>query len=113
MELGHHGHEALITGARLALEQWSQRLGAAGASAMRTIPGLMAHVDQHLSQIRDAVGDNNGRVHPVLLAAYADGVADAAAGKGWSVGETVAAGWHKASWPSVHLLAVCLLAAEF
>ena len=112
MELGQQGHLAVFTAALIALRQWSHRLGAAGFSAMQTVPGLLAQVDQHLAQIRDTVGDQRGRVHPVTLAAYADGVADAAAGKGWTAGEVAAVGWHRASWPSVHLLAVCVLAAE-
>ena len=110
MELGQQGREAVLTGARMALAQWSERLGAAGADAMRAIPGLTAQVDQHLAQIRRTLGDAEGRVHPVTLAAYADGVADTAAGKGWSATETADAGWSRASWPSVHLLAVCVLA---
>jgi hypothetical protein len=102
MELGQQGRQNVLTGARMALAQLSERLGAAGFEAMRSIPGLTAQVDQHLAQIRHTVGDPEGRVHPVSLAAYADGVADAATGKGWSAAET-AEGWGRAS---------CLLATE-
>lgn len=96
----------MVAAARLALEQWSHRLGAAGMEAMRTLPGLTAAVDQHVTQIRHALG---GRPRAETLAAYADGLSDTVTAKGWSAGET-AAGWHRASWPSVHLLAVCVLA---
>ena len=113
MELGRHARQAVITGALTALGQWSRHLGAAGMAAMHALPGLMAQVDQHLAQIRDAVADQRGRIHPVTLAAYADGVADAATVRGWTAAEPAAVGWHRASWPSVHLLAVCVLAAEF
>ena len=111
MEMDRHSARALSEAAELALEQWSRRLGAPGSAAMRAAPALLATVDQHVAQIRSAVADRLGRLHPVTLAAYADGVADTATAKGWSADET-AAGWHNASWPSVHLLAVCVLAGR-
>jgi hypothetical protein len=106
MDMDRHAARAVIDAAELALDQWVHRLGASGVAAMRSVPGLLAQVDQHVTQIRAAVA---GRLHPVALAAYADGVADKATAKGWSADET-AAGWQHASWPSVHLLAVCVLA---
>ena len=109
MEMDRHAARVVIEAAELALDQWSHRLGASGRSAMRSVPGLPAQVDQHITQIRAAVTDRIGRLHPVMLAAYADGVADTATAKGWSADETTT-GWHHASWPSVHLLAVCVLA---
>ena len=78
--------------------------------AMATLPCLAAQVDPHVAQIRDAVAGRRGQVHPVTLAAYADGVADAAAARGWSDREVRSRGWQAASWPSLHLLAVCVLA---
>jgi hypothetical protein len=45
-----------------------------------------------------------------MLAAYADGVADGAFAKGWSPDEVLGGDWSLASWPSVRLLAVCVLA---
>ena len=105
MEMGQQAREAVVAAAHLALRQWSQRLGTAGMAAMRGAPGLRAEVDQHVARIRDTLG----RPRPTELAAYADGVADAATRRGWSAGETDE-GWHRASWPSVHLLAVCVLA---
>ncbi|SNY42670.1 DUF6401 family natural product biosynthesis protein [Paractinoplanes atraurantiacus] len=103
MEMRQH----VTTAARLALAQWSQRLGADGMEAMRSRPGLTAAVDQHIAQIRDTIG----HARPEALAAYADGVADAVTAKGWRADET-ARGWEGASWPSLHLLAVCVLAAR-
>lgn len=100
-----------VTSAALfALGQWMDRLGRAGIAAMRAVPGLLAAVDQHAAQIRDAVADRHGRLHPVSLAAYADGVADAASRRGWSVDELLGGDWSGASWASVRLLAVCTLA---
>ncbi|WP_229069049.1 DUF6401 family natural product biosynthesis protein [Actinoplanes sp. DH11] len=103
---------AVSAGARLVLDWWSQRLGESGTDAMRANPGLTAQVDQHVAQIRRSVGDASGQVSAVHLAAYADGVSDVAAARGWSADETESAGWHRASWPSLHLLAVCVLAAD-
>jgi hypothetical protein len=78
--------------------------------AMRDVPGLLAAVDQHAAHVRDALADRLGRLHPITLAAYADGVADAATARGWSVDELSDLDWTAASWPSVRLLAVCVLA---
>lgn len=105
MEMDQRRGQAVTTAARLALAQWSRRLGAAGMEAMRTRPGLAAAVDQHIAQIRDTLG----HVRPDKLAAYADGVADTVTAKGWSA-EEVETGWQRASWPSLHLLAICVLA---
>lgn len=112
MELDQRGRQAVISGARLALEQWQQRVGEAGTAALRSLPGLVAQLDQHVAQVRHAVADRAGRLHPVTLAAYADGVADAAAARGWAADETTSRGWQRASWPSLRLLAVCVLATE-
>jgi hypothetical protein len=109
MEMGQQSRRAVVAAARLALEQWSQRLGVGGREAMRATPGLTAVVDQHVAQIRAAITAGAGLMRPDTLAAYADGVADAAAAKGWTARE-VESGWHQPSWPSVHLLAVCVLA---
>jgi hypothetical protein len=109
MEMGQQSTRAVIAAARFALEQWSHRLGTAGRQAMRSTPGLTAAVDQHMVHIRASIVDGLGRVRPDMLAAYADGVADAAAARGWTLSEAES-GWHRPSWPSVHLLAVCVLA---
>ncbi|MDP9818128.1 DUF6401 family natural product biosynthesis protein [Spirilliplanes yamanashiensis] len=101
---------AVLAAAQLALGQWRARLGATGMAALKAVPGLLAEVDQHAAHVRDALADGAGRVRRVLLAAYADGVADRAAAAGWSADEVVAGDWRRASWPSVRLLAVCVLA---
>ncbi len=110
MGIGHDGGQAVTSAAQLALGQWASRLGVAGTAAMRALPGLLAEVDQHAAAVREAIADRRGRLRPVLLAAYADGVADGAAAKGWSPDEVVAGDWSVASWASVRLLAVCVLA---
>ena len=105
----HIDHAALTSAARLALEQWSARLGSAGRAAMAELPGLVAEVDQHAAEVRAAVVDAFGRLCPINLAAYADGLADVAAARGWSADEVHERGWQRASWPSLRLLAICQL----
>ncbi|WIM99256.1 DUF6401 family natural product biosynthesis protein [Actinoplanes oblitus] len=109
MELDQRDQTAVTAGARLALNQWSRRLGVPGPAVLTARPGLVALLDQHTARIREALGE---RLDVVNLAAYADGVADAAARRGWTVPEPGGTDWREASWPAVHLLAVCLLADE-
>lgn len=99
MELDQSERSAVVDGARLALARWAERLGAPDEPA----PGLVAVLDQHAARIAAAVGE----LSAVNLAAYADGVADVAAGRGWA--PSVISDWREASWVSVHLLAVCVL----
>ena len=105
----HIDRAALVAAARLALEQWSARLGHAGRAAMAHLPSLVAQVDQHAAEVRAAVADAQGRLTPVNLAAYADGLADVATARGWTADEVHEQGWARASWPSLRLLAVCVL----
>ncbi|BCJ46860.1 hypothetical protein GCM10010168_36180 [Actinoplanes ianthinogenes] len=102
MELDQRDQVVLAEGARLALDRWSRRLGAPAAQ-----PGLLALLDRHAARIREALG---GRVDAVNLAAYADGVADTAAARGWTLPDGGVIDWRQAPWPAVHLLAVCRLA---
>ncbi|MEV4706384.1 DUF6401 family natural product biosynthesis protein [Actinoplanes sp. NPDC049316] len=111
MDLESRSREQVAAAAHLALAQWWARLGEHGAAAVRVLPGLMAEVDQHVAEVRAQLTDRRGgSPHPVMLAAYADGVADVAMRRGWSPQHTPADGWARAPWPSVRLLAVCLLA---
>ncbi len=112
MDLEEQGRQRVASAAHLALAQWRNRLGEHGTAAMRALPGLMAEVDQHIAEVREQLTDRRGGLHPITLAAYADGVADVAARRGWSPLHTSPEGWARAPWPSVRLLAVCLLAAD-
>lgn len=109
MRIAQNG-QTVATAAQLALGQWSSRIGDAGRTAMALLPGLLAEVDQHAAHVRTTLTDRHGRLRRVLLAAYADGVADAATAKGWSPDEVQVEQWRTASWVSVRLLAVCVLA---
>jgi hypothetical protein len=110
MRFGDDTGQAVAQAAELALEQWSSRLGLSGLAAARILPGLLAAVDQHAAEVRDAIADRRGRLHRVTLAAYADGVADRAGAKGWIPVEVLTEDWAHASWASLRLLAVCALA---
>ena len=111
MKMGEAERRAVTSAALLVLGQWTARLGVNGMIAMRVLPGLLAEVDQHATHVRRAIADPQGRLHPVPLAAYADGVADVATRRGWSPDEVLGGDWTTASWPSIRLLAVCVLAA--
>ncbi len=100
MDLDQRGRDTVTAGARLALDRWAERLGAPADPE----PGLLALLDQHTARIRAALAATT----PVHLAAYADGVADAAAARGWT--PSVVADWRRAPWASVHVLAACVLA---
>ena len=112
MDLEEQGRQRVASAAHLALAQWWNRLGEHGTAAMRALPGLTAEVDQHVAEVREQLTGRRGGLHPVTLAAYADGVADAAARRGWSPQHLSPDGWARAPWPAVRLLAVCRLAAE-
>jgi hypothetical protein len=103
--------DAGLWGAQFALAQLRARIAAGGVSAMRADPGLLAEVDQHTAAVRDALTEASGRVSAVGLAAYADGVMDAAASDGWHLPSDLdGLEWVMPSWPLVRLLAVCVVA---
>jgi Family of unknown function (DUF6401) len=99
--------------AQRALDRLNQQLGA-GLLAAAALPGLAAVVDQHAAAIRDilTVGVESGAAVAgvVLLAGYAQGVQDHLRERGQQLTiPTDAAGWQRASWFHVRLLAVCAL----
>jgi hypothetical protein len=102
-------HLLVLAAARHALDRWSDRLASAGREAMAQIPGLVGVLDQHMAEVRACLTDCFGHLSPVALAAYADGLADVAAARGWSADDAGSTGWARASWPSLRLLAVCLV----
>jgi hypothetical protein len=103
-------HSAVASAARFALDRWVEDVGVEGFRAMRSRPGLLAQVDQHAAEVRDTVADRRGRVSDVALAAYADGVSDTAARRGWTPARPEQ--WSTASWATLRLLAVCVLATR-
>ena len=71
-------------------------------------PGLQAAIDQHAAAVRDILGLTVGSAGPVELAAYARGVQDSAAERGWRF-ERIAG---SDDWVTVRLLATASLAAS-
>lgn len=99
--------------ARRALDRLNEQLGAAGLLAAAAAPGLAAVVDQHAAAVRDILGVESGTAvgGTVLLAGYAQGVQDHVRERGWQLAiPSDTAGWLRASWYHVRLLAVCALA---
>jgi hypothetical protein len=88
-------------------------VGASGLTLSARSPGLLAAVDQHAAEVRDAlaaVGTNTGpdaargpSLH--LLLGYARGFVEAAIGRGWLP--------HPGSdWESLRLAAICQLVTQ-
>jgi Family of unknown function (DUF6401) len=116
---GNVRRDAGVWAAQLALAQLWRRVATTGSEAMRACPALVADVDQHAAAVRDALTAISGRITAIGLAAYADGVADAAARAGWRLpaeqtfedaAEPAGLDWAAPPWPLVRLLAVCVVA---
>ncbi|HEX2131231.1 MAG TPA: DUF6401 family natural product biosynthesis protein [Actinophytocola sp.] len=100
--------------ARRLLDRLHDQVGA-GLVAAAAVPGLAAVVDQHAAAVRDILttGVEAGAAvaGTVLLAGYAQGVLDHVREKGGQLRVPAdAAGWARADWFSMRLVAVCALA---
>ncbi|MGX6601085.1 DUF6401 family natural product biosynthesis protein [Micromonosporaceae bacterium Da 78-11] len=100
---------AALRSAYACLEELNASVGLSGLAAADESPGLMAVVDQHAAGIRDSLSADARPLTPVILAAYAEGVRDAAFTHGWRppVGEI---DWAGNDWVLRRLLGVCALA---
>jgi hypothetical protein len=100
---------AALRSAHASLTELHDTVGVSGLVAAGDNPGLMSVVDQHSAGIRDSLSADVRPLTAVLLAAYAEGVRDAAFTHGWRppVGEI---DWSENDWVLVRLLAVCALA---
>ena len=90
-------------------------MGTAGLVAAAAVPGLAAMVDQHAAAIRDilTVGVESGAAVAgvVLLAGYAQGIQDHLRERGEQLRVPHdPAGWLRADWFSMRLVAVCAMA---
>jgi hypothetical protein len=83
-------------------------VGYSGLSAARRLPGLLASVDQHAAAIRHSLCADDKPLTAVALAAYAEGVRDAAYRHGWRAPEG-RLDWSTDDWVLHRLLGVCLL----
>jgi hypothetical protein len=100
---------AALRSAHASLEELTAAVGFSGLEAATLNPGLLAVVDQHAAGIRDSLSADVRPLTPVILAAYAEGVRDAAYTHGWQppAGEI---DWENRDWVLFRLLAVCALA---
>jgi hypothetical protein len=100
---------AAVKSALVSLAELHAAVGVAGLAAATANPGLMAIVDQHCAGVRDSLSADVRPLSAVVLAAYAEGVRDAAFTHGWRA----PAGdfdWSENDWVMRRLLAVCALA---
>jgi len=100
---------AALRSAHACLAELHATVGAGGLAVAAANPGLMAIVDQHAAGVRDSLSTDVRPLTAVLLAAYAEGVRDAAFTHGWRApaGEF---DWSENDWVMRRLLAVCALA---
>jgi uncharacterized protein DUF6401 len=100
---------AALRSAFACLAELDASVGFTGIAAADESPGLMAVVDQHAAGIRDSLAVDARPLTPVILAAYAEGVRDAAFTHGWRppVGPI---DWTADDWVLRRLLGVCALA---
>jgi len=100
---------AALRSAHASLAELHDTVGIGGLDAADAHPGLMAEIDQHAAGIRDSLSVDVRPLTAVLLAAYAEGVRDAAFTHGWRppVGPI---DWAEGDWVLRRLLAVCVLA---
>jgi Family of unknown function (DUF6401) len=82
-------------------------IGYTGLSTARRMPALLASVDQHAAAIRNSLDGDDRPISAVALAAYAEGVRDAAFRHGWRSPAVI--DWSADDWVLHRLLAVCLL----
>jgi len=90
--------------ARHELRALTERLGLPTVP----IPGLLAAMDQHAAAVRDILTFSGSSTDVVDLAAYAEGVRDAAGESGWQPSAHAPGEWAD-DWVNVRLAAVCML----
>jgi len=100
---------AALRSAYASLDELHNALGHTGLAEAGANAGLMAAVDQHAAGIRDSLSADVRPLTAVVLAAYAEGVRDAAFTHGWQppAGEI---NWSDSDWVLRRLLGVCALA---
>lgn len=102
---------AALRAALLSLDDLTASVGTHGLRAEAASPGLRAAVDQHAAGVRNSLSADTRPMNAILLAAYGEGVRDAAVKHGWAppAGEI---DWTRNDWVLVRLLAVCRLAQD-
>jgi hypothetical protein len=100
---------AALRSAHTCLEELMSSVGTIGLEAASQSPGLLATVDQHVAGVRDSLSSDVRPLTAVILAAYAEGVRDAAFKHGWRP-PAGPIDWTGNDWVLNRLLAVCSLA---
>jgi Family of unknown function (DUF6401) len=100
---------AALRSAHASLDELTASVGVTGLAAAAGSPALLAAVDQHAAGVRDSLSADARPLTAIILAAYAEGVRDAAFKHGWTppAGEI---DWTGNDWVLLRLLAVCALA---
>lgn len=100
---------AALRSAHASLDELTATVGVSGLAALAAAPALVAVVDQHAAGVRDSLLADSRPLSAVILAAYAEGVRDAAFKHGWTAPEDEI-DWAGDDWVLRRLLAVCTLA---
>jgi hypothetical protein len=100
---------AALRSAHASIAELNAAVGATGLAAVADAPGLLAAIDQHAAAIRDSLSADERPLTAIVLAAYAEGVRDAAFRHGWEP-PAGAVDWSTPDWVLYRLLAVCALA---
>ena len=100
---------AALRSAHASLAELTAAVGVSGLAAAAENPGLMSVIDQHAAGVRDSLNADTRPLTPILLAAYAEGVRDAAFQHGWAA-PSGDIDWSENDWVLRRLLAVCSLA---
>jgi hypothetical protein len=100
---------AALRSAHASIAELFAAVGASGLTAAAGAPGLLAAIDQHAAGIRDSLSADVRPLTAIVLAAYAEGVRDAAFRHGWEP-PAGAIDWTTPDWVLYRLLAVCALA---
>ncbi|GIE33154.1 hypothetical protein Ait01nite_061990 [Actinoplanes italicus] len=95
--------------AHASLADLTAAVGVSGLAAAQENPGLMSVIDQHAAGVRDSLNADSRPLTAILLAAYAEGVRDAAFQHGWTAPED-GIDWSDNDWVLRRLLAICMLA---
>jgi hypothetical protein len=102
---------AALRCAHLLLDDLMASVGETGLPAAERSPGLLALIDQHAAGIRDSLSADVRPLTAIILAAYAEGVRDAAFKHGWRPPND-AIDWSGNDWVLCRFLAICHLARE-
>jgi hypothetical protein len=101
---------AALRSAHASLDELTASVGTSGREAVHRVPGLLAAIDQHAAAVRDSLSADSRPLTAVILAAYAEGVRDAAFRHGWTPPEGEI-DWSGNDWVLRRLLAVVTLAS--